>query len=164
VPGQYLRGVAQHDDVNGADLLGEPERINWLIWRVNRHLAEETIGFFWHNDDRLKVDQSNLRKCTGPAHEFVVCIGFNAARLIDYGEPFRAGERISSCLAASTANTAISKRFTKREEMQWTKCGAHLLLQTRARTLGATPRPFFQRRYPAPTNGKVAGTAHAAAA
>jgi hypothetical protein len=47
------------------------------------------------------------------------------------GERFRAGERISSCLAESALNTVISKRFAKHQQMQWTKRGAHLLLQTR---------------------------------
>jgi hypothetical protein len=39
-----------------------------------------------------------------------------------------AGERISSCLAESKVNAVISKRFAKRQQMQWTKRGAHLLL------------------------------------
>jgi len=34
--------------------------------------------------------------------------------LINYGERFRAGERLSSCLAESTVNAVISKRFAKR--------------------------------------------------
>jgi hypothetical protein len=55
------------------------------------------------------------------------------------------GERISSCLAESTVNAVISKRFAKRQQMQWTKRGAHLLLQTRTRALDGT---FFERWYP----------------
>jgi hypothetical protein len=50
-------------------------------------------------------------------------------------ERFRAGERISSCLAESTVNAVISNRFAKRQQMQWTKRGAHLLLQMRTRAL-----------------------------
>ena len=37
--------------------------------------------------------------------------------LINYGERFRAGERISSCLAEATVNAVISKRFAKRQQM-----------------------------------------------
>jgi hypothetical protein len=33
--------------------------------------------------------------------------------VINYGERFRSGERISSCLAESTVNAAISKCFAK---------------------------------------------------
>jgi len=88
----------------------------------------------------------------------------NAGSLINYGERFRSGERISSCLAESTVNAVISKRFAKRQQMQWTKRGAHLLLQTRTRTLDGTLRPLFERWYPglANDNGNEAAQADAA--
>jgi hypothetical protein len=76
-------------------------------------------------------------------HEFAVSIIGNAASLINYGERFRAGERISSGLAESTVNAVISKRFAKRQQMQSSKCGAHLLLQTGTRALDATLQRFF---------------------
>ncbi len=81
------------------------------------------------------------------AHEFAVYITSNAGSLINYGERYRAGERISSCLAESTVNAVISKRFAERQQMQWTPRGAHLLLQTRTRTLDGTLRPLFERWY-----------------
>ena len=37
-------------------------------------------------------------------------------------------------------NAVISKRFAKRQQMQWTKRGAHLLRQTRTRALDGTLR------------------------
>ena len=84
--------------------------------------------------------------------------------LINYGERFRAGERISSCLAESTVNAVISKRFAKRQQMQWTKRGAHLLLQTRTRTLDGTLRPLFEKWYPGLANDNSASSAQAVAA
>jgi hypothetical protein len=86
------------------------------------------------------------------------------ALLINYGERFRAGERISSCLAESTVNAVISKRFAKRQQMQWTKRGAHLLLQTRTRALDGTLRPLFEKWYPGLANENSAETAQAEAA
>jgi hypothetical protein len=86
-----------------------------------------------------------LRRFARTAHEFDVYIASNAGSLINYGERYRAGERISSCLAESTVNAVISKRFAKRQQMQWTARGAHLLLQTRMRALDATLRPLFER-------------------
>ena len=85
-------------------------------------------------------------------------------RLINYGERFRSGERISSCLAESTVNAVISKRFAKRQQMQWTKRGAHLLLQTRTRTLDGTLRPLFERWYPGLANDNENEAAQATAA
>ena len=46
-------------------------------------------------------------------------------------------------------NAVISKRFAKRQQMQWTKRGAHLLLQTRTQALDDTLRPLFEKWYPA---------------
>ncbi len=66
----------------------------------------------------------------------------------NYGERYRAGEPISSCIAESTVNAVISKRFAKRQQMQWTPRGAHLLLQTRTRALDGTLRPLFERWHP----------------
>jgi hypothetical protein len=47
------------------------------------------------------------------------------------GECFRASERISSTFVEWTANTVVSKRFAKKQQMQWTPRRAHLLLEVR---------------------------------
>ena len=106
----------------------------------------------------------NLSKFARAAQEFSVYIASNTGSLINYGERFRAGERISSCLAESTVNAVISKRFAKRQQMQWTKRGAHLLLQTRTRALDGTLRPLFEKWYPGLANDNSAETAQAEAA
>ncbi len=43
----------------------------------------------------------------------------------------------------------VGKRFAKKQQMQWSKQGAHLLLQTRTRALDGTLRETFVRWYPA---------------
>jgi hypothetical protein len=48
--------------------------------------------------------------------------------------------------------------------MQWTKRGAHLLLQTRTRTLDGTLRPLFQQWYPGLANDNGEEAIQAAAA
>jgi hypothetical protein len=49
-------------------------------------------------------------------------------------------------------NAVISKRFAKRQQMQWTPRGAHLPLQTRTRALDGTMRSLFERWYPGLAN------------
>ena len=161
---QYARGVVHHDAAAGQSLLAELERIKWLLWHGNQHRAGETISFFLEDVDGLEVDYPNLSKFARAAHEFSVYIASNTGSLINYGERFRAGERISSCLAESTVNAVISKRFAKRQQMQWTKRGAHLLLQTRTRALDGTLRPLFEKWYPGLANDNSAETAQAEAA
>lgn len=152
VLGQYARGVAQHDEAEGARLLASLDRTKWLLWHGNQHRALETIGFLEDDVDGLQVDYPNLGKFARAMHEFAVYIAANTGSLINYGERHRAGERISSCLAESTVNAVISKRFAKRQQMQWTPRGAHLLLQTRTRSLDGTLRPLFERWYPGLAN------------
>ena len=61
-------------------------------------------------------------------------------------------------------NAVISKRFPKRQQVQWTKRGVHLLLQIRTRALDGTLRPLFERWYPGLANDNTAATVQATAA
>jgi hypothetical protein len=49
----------------------------------------------------------------------------------------------------STVNVVVGKRFAKKQQMQWSKLGAHRLLQTRTQTLDGTLRKTFVTWYPA---------------
>ncbi|HEU5097933.1 MAG TPA: ISKra4 family transposase, partial [Roseiflexaceae bacterium] len=55
----------------------------------------------------------------------------------------------------STVNQMISKRFVKKQQMRWTKRGAHFLLQVRAQVLNEDLRPTFERWYPTMTSTHV---------
>ncbi len=67
--------------------------------------------------------------------EFRTYIEKNRSFNLNYGERYRCGETISTAFVESTVNSVISKLFVKRQSLQWTKRGAHLLLQTRIKTL-----------------------------
>ena len=61
---------------------------------------------------------------------------------------YRNGEPIATGFVESTVNEVVSKRFCKKQQMQWSKEGAHLLLQTRVRTLNGELAGIFRRWYP----------------
>ena len=48
----------------------------------------------------------------------------------------------------STINQVVSRRFVKKQQMQWTLRGAHLLLQTRTKVLNNDLDAVFRRWYP----------------
>jgi hypothetical protein len=75
-------------------------------------------------------------------------IANNAAAIITYSERWHNGERISTAFVESTVNRVVSRRFAKKQQMQWSKKGAHLLLQTRTKTFDGTLRDLFTRWYP----------------
>ena len=67
--------------------------------------------------------------------EFGISIANNGHLIPNYGEWYRYGEAIATGFVESTVNQVVSKRFCKRLQMQWSKWGAHLLLQTRVKIL-----------------------------
>jgi len=161
---QYARGVAHHDAHEGARLLRTLERIKWLLWHGNGHRARQQADDLRDDAKGLELDYPHLGKFARSAHEFAVYITSNAGSLINYGERFRSGERISSAMAESTVNAVVSKRFAKRQQMQWTRRGAHLLLQTRTRALDGTLRRLFERWYPGLANDNPSSASQAVAA
>ena len=161
---QYARGVAQHDEGAGSRLLDDLQRIKWLLWHGNTYRVRDEIDSFQDQVDGLEVPYANLPKFVTAAHEFAVYIAANADSLINYGERFRSGERISSAFGEATVNAVVSKRFAKKQQMQWTPRGAHLLLQTRTRTLDGTLRPLFERWYPGLANDNQVDARHTTAA
>jgi hypothetical protein len=66
----------------------------------------------------------------------------------NYGERYHNGQAIATGFVESTVNEVVSKRFCKKQQMQWSKEGAHLLLQTRVRTLTGELGAIFKRWYP----------------
>ena len=81
-----------------------------------------------------------LRRAAG---EFEVYIRNNAWMIPNYAERGRFGERVSTGFVESAINTVVGKRFGKRQQMQWSKPGVHLMLQARTRTLDYTLREKF---------------------
>ena len=98
------------------------------------------------------------------AEEFATYIRNNAGSITNYGERWRNNEPISTAFVESTVNLVIGKRFVKKQQMQWSKRGAHLLLQTRTQTLDSTLRTMFAKWYPAmAANDTLMSTSPAAA-
>jgi hypothetical protein len=69
-------------------------------------------------------------------------------RNANYGERYRNGERISTGFVESAVNQVISKRMAKRKQMQWSRRGAHLLLQVRTQVLNGEWEKTFRTWYP----------------
>jgi len=82
------------------------------------------------------------------AHELHTYIDNNRAYIPNFGERYRNGDSISTAFVESTVNQVISKRFVKKQSMQWTQRGAHLLLQTRTRVLNEDLESTFREWYP----------------
>ena len=64
------------------------------------------------------------------------------------GHRYHKGEAIVTGFVESTVNHVVSKRFCKKQQMPWSKQGAHVLLQTRVKTLDGELGAIFKGWYP----------------
>jgi hypothetical protein len=149
---QFAQGLQHHDKKSGIEMQDSLDRIKWFLWHGNGFRALEEIDDLYLDAQGLETDYQNMRKFIVAIREFRFYIASNKASLINYGERYRSGERISSAFVEATVNAVISKRFAKKQQMQWSKRGAHLLLQTRTRTLDGTLRSTFEEWYPGLAN------------
>lgn len=142
---QFGQGVENHNERAGQAILETLRRIKWHLWHGNSYRAREEIDDLQFDAEALETDYPNMRKFLTAVGEFRSYIASNSASLINYGERYRSGERISSAFVEATVNAVISKRFAKKQQMQWSRIGAHLLLQTRTQTLDGSLRSTFQQ-------------------
>ncbi len=80
--------------------------------------------------------------------ELATYIANNAPYIVNYGERYRNGERISTSFTESAINQVVSKRMVKKQQMQWTPEGAHLLLHVRTQVLNEDWADTFRTWYP----------------
>jgi hypothetical protein len=99
--------------------------------------------------DVWRVDPSVFTEALAAGlSEFEIYIRNNRDFIPNFGERYRQGETISTAFVESTINQVVSRRFVKKQSMQWTLRGAHLLLQTRTKVLNKELEDVFRRWYP----------------
>ena len=131
------------------DMLAEMDSIKWYLWHGNVFDALRRL-------ERLDFDLAcyegheapQVEKVGQAIQDFQHYIRVNEPFIPNYGERYRYGETITSAFVESTVNEVISKRMVKKQQMRWTKRGAHLLLQVRVQTLNDDLRDVFCRWYP----------------
>jgi hypothetical protein len=107
------------------------ERLKWYVWHGNVYKALQVVQPVEMELDAAVATRGHdtARKLLKVVEEFHTYIANNQGFIPNYGERYRAGERISTGFVESTVNQVISKRFCKKQQMAWTPRGAHLLLQ-----------------------------------
>ena len=126
----------------------ELQSLKWNLWHGNVERALERIeDLQWELEFTIGKSE-NQNKLLKQLREFDTYIRNNQDYIPNYGERHRNGERIATSFVESTVNQLVSKRMVKRQQMQWTERGAHLLLQTRTRVLNRELEETFRRWYP----------------
>ncbi len=128
--------------------------IKWNLWhgKVGEALRKtEKIEDYLeeHKADKVSKDRYEKLKAFGRyADEFHTYISNNRSFIVNYSDRYLHGETITTSYIKSTVNYVIAKRFSKKQSIQWTKKGTHLLLQARTKVLNHDWEREFRKKYP----------------
>ena len=144
---QQAKGLQAERPQFGQEVTNQLDSVKHLLWHGNTEEALERIGGLnrTRSPSSLSSPADKLGKSLG---EFETYIRNNIEFIPNFGERYRQGETISTAFVESTINQVVSKRFVKKQQMQWTPRGAHLLLQTRTKVLNNDLEDVFRGWYP----------------
>ena len=100
------------------------ERVKWTVWHGN---AEEALTKLVILRDNI-TDPEKKTKIKG-LHDY---LQNNLTYLVNYEERKARGETFTSQVAETHIDTLINERHKKKRKMQWSREGAHNVLQIRA--------------------------------
>jgi hypothetical protein len=148
VLGQFGKGLVQCEAVLGEQIRDQIERLKWSLWHGQ---VDKALGKIDALESAIESFEGTYARYAGlvkALSELGTYLVNNRHVIPNYGERYRNGEPIATGFVESTVNEVVSKRFCKKQQMQWSKEGAHLLLQTRVRTLNGELTGIFKRWYP----------------
>lgn len=134
------------------------ESVKHYLWHGNVAAALEGLADLsldlesWNYDEEgeehTRPDSDGAARMLKYVRELETYVRNNASSIANYGERYQNGERISTGFVESAVNQVVSKRMVKKQQMQWTPEGAHLLLQVRTRVLDEDWEATFRGWYP----------------
>ncbi|GGO83985.1 hypothetical protein GCM10011348_29180 [Marinobacterium nitratireducens] len=132
------------------EVLDALESIKWYLWHGHVFRALQEIQSVEMDLEAATFESQTdaARKLLKMVEAFHTYIQNNRPFIPNYGERFRQGETISTAFVESTVNQVVSKRMVKKQQMQWSERGAHLLLQVRTRVLDDDLEDVFRDWYP----------------
>ncbi len=148
VLGQYGKGLVRCEAVLGKAICDQIERLKWSLWHGQVDKALGKIDDLETAIEPFNQAYARFPRLVKALSELRTYIVNNRHVIPNYGERYRHGEAIATGFVESTVNEVVSKRFCKKQQMQWSKQGAHLLLQTRVKTLDGELGSVFKRWYP----------------
>ena len=135
VMNQMAKGLGPEESESRVGALKQLESIKWHLWPGNVFKALQRIEHLETDLEGEIITGASSEKTRVTLQEFQTYIESNQQWIPNYGELWRAGETISTAFVESAVDQVLSKRFVKKQQMSWSRRGAHLLLQVRTRAL-----------------------------
>ena len=132
---QQIKGLQEERPETGADVSQRVESVKHLVWHGNTEEALERLNDWIIELSWIEARSPAAKKVGGGLSEFATYIKNHRDFIPNFGERWRQGESIRTGFVESTIHYVVSRRFVKKQPMQWTLRGTHLLLQTRTKLL-----------------------------
>ena len=145
---QYGKGLVHGDQVLGEEMRQQIERLKWSLWHGNRVKALDKIDDIASLIDTFEESYPKCKQLLKAVEAFRPSITNNGHLIPHDGERYRHGAARATGFVESTVHQVVRKRFCKQQQMQWSKRGAHRLLQTRVKTLNRAVGSLFKQWYP----------------
>ena len=123
-------------------------RLKWSLWHGQVDKAHSQIDDLASAIEPFNETYSRFKHLRKALSELRTSMVNNRPLIPNYGQRYHHGEAIAPGFVESTVHQVVRKRFCKKQQMQWSKPGAHWLLQTRVKTLDGELGAIFKRWYP----------------
>jgi hypothetical protein len=123
--------------------------LKWKLWHGQTDRALDQLETMTINFAKRR-ERGNLSSHL--AQPLLTYVRSNKSAIVNYGARYRSGRRIATALAESAVNSLVARRMVKKQQMQWLKRGAHLLLQVRAAVLNSDLRERLTYKPPEPAH------------
>ena len=145
---QFAKGLRNSDTEAAKLIIQDLESSKWYLWHGNSERALDKLDeCYWRLEDE-GITYDNRKRFIKHLEEFNTYITNNRQIIPNYGEKYRYGETITTAFVESTVNEVIAKRMVKKQQMQWTRKGAHYMIQTRTAVLNGELTGYFEQWYP----------------
>ena len=119
----------------------------WKLWHGKVDDALERFSDVEMLMYNFEESYPRFKKLEKAVEEFQTYLQRNSRMIPNYGQYWRNGRIISTAFIESLVNSFLGKRFAKKQQMQWTHKGAHLLLQVRAKVANQELPAVFKKWY-----------------
>ena len=138
---QIAKGIAVKAQV--AEAIAAIDRIKHRLWHGHIRNTLKALDKLTDDCELNAVADDRYKRLGQMLAELRRYIENNQDSMPNYAERHRYGELISTSFAESAVNEIINKRMVKKQQMRWSKKGAHLLLQVRVKPLDGDLRNKF---------------------
>ena len=145
---QQTKALQEERPETGADVSKRLNSVKHLLWHGTTEEALERVSDLIMDLSLIQSHSGAAKKLGDGLSELQTYMSNHQEYIPNYGEWYRQGETITTSFVESAIHPVVSKRFVKKQSMQWTLRGAHLLLQTRTKVLNGELEEVFRRWYP----------------